>query len=66
MGAQRTASSRFRWTLPRFRFDQPLLVSYLRRRGAAVMGAFAPFRLEPTGFRPGYVTVQAAERNEIV
>jgi len=51
--------------LARNRFDHPLLVSYLRRRSAAVLGTFAPFGLEPTGFRPGYLTVQPEERNDV-
>jgi hypothetical protein len=29
------------------------------------MGTFARFGLEPTGYRPGYQTVQAVERNAI-
>jgi hypothetical protein len=47
------------------RFDQPLLVSYLRRRSAAVLGTFARFGLEPTGFCPRYVTVQPDDRNDV-
>jgi hypothetical protein len=47
------------------RFDQPLLVSYLRRRSEALLGAFRPFNLEATGFLPVYVTVQPAERNDV-
>ncbi len=45
---------------------QPLLVSYLARRAANLCGTFAPFGLEPTGYRPGYVTVQEqAGRNAV-
>jgi len=51
--------------LSHHRFDQPLLVSYLKRRSTAILGTFAPFGLRETGFRPGYQTVQACERNEI-
>jgi hypothetical protein len=47
------------------RFDQPLLLSYLRRRSNALLGTFSPFTLEPTGFCPGYVSVQRAERNDV-
>ena len=47
------------------RFDQPLLISYLQRRSAAILGAFAPFGLQPTGYLPSYQTVQAVERNTI-
>jgi hypothetical protein len=46
-------------------YEQPLLLSYLSRRSAAVMGTFARFNLQPTGYHPGYQTVQRAERNEI-
>ena len=47
------------------RFDQPLLISYLKRRSTAILGAFAPFGLQPTGYLPLYQTVQAVERNQI-
>ena len=47
------------------RVDQPLLLSYLRRRSEAVLGTFSRFQLEPTGFRPTYVTVQRVERNDV-
>ena len=47
------------------RFDQPLLLSYLRRRSQAVLGTFSPFLLEPTGFCPTYVTVQRVGRNDV-
>lgn len=46
-------------------FRQALLVGYLRRRSAAVLGTFAKFGLAPTGYCPGYQTVQRVERNEI-
>jgi Probable N6-adenine methyltransferase len=51
--------------LSRNLYTQPLLVSYLVRRSANILGTFARFGLEPTGYRPGYQTVQRAERNEI-
>lgn len=51
--------------LARHRFEQPLLVSYLCRRQDNVLGTFAPFALRPTGYRPGYQTVEASERNAI-
>jgi hypothetical protein len=47
------------------RFDQPLLLSYLRRRSQAALGTFSPFALEPTGFCPTYLTVQRGERNDV-
>jgi len=51
--------------LSRNLYTQPLLVSYLSRRSAAIMGTFARFNLQPTGYYPGYQTVQRVERNEI-
>lgn len=51
--------------LSQHRFDQPLLVSYLKRRETAIMGTFTKFGLAPTGFEPDYVTVQECERNRI-
>jgi hypothetical protein len=48
-----------------YRLDQPLLVSYLQRRSAAILGAFHPFALWPTGYFPRYQTVQAHERNTV-
>jgi hypothetical protein len=51
--------------LSRNDYAQPLLVSYLVRRSSNLMGTFARFGLQPTGYRPGYRTVQQAERNDI-
>jgi hypothetical protein len=51
--------------LARHDLRQPLLVSYLTRRAANLLGTFAPFGLEPTGFFPGYQTVQKLARNEV-
>ncbi len=52
-------------TLSRNDYSQPLLLSYLCRRSANVLGTFARFTLEPTNYQPGYQTVQRAERNHI-
>ena len=46
-------------------FDQPMMVSYLKRRENAILGTFAKFHLLPTGYEPGYQTVEACERNRI-
>ncbi len=51
--------------LSRSDFAQPLLVCYLQRRALNICGAFAPFALEPTGYLPGYQTVQETGRNAI-
>lgn len=51
--------------LAHFDFGQKLALSYLKRREDAVLGTFAPFGLEPTGFCPAYQTVQKCERNDI-
>ena len=52
-------------TLAHNDFRTPLMVSYLTRRASAVVGTFARFELRPTGYRPGYRTVQDVPRNEI-
>jgi hypothetical protein len=52
--------------LSHFRFDQPLLISYLRRRADAILNTFAPFGLRLTDYRPGYQTVQPCDKNDIV
>jgi hypothetical protein len=52
-------------TLARNDFSQPLLVSYLTRRAHSLIQTFSPFGLAPTGYHPGYQTVQACERNDI-
>ena len=51
--------------LSRFDCKQSLLLSYLRRRSHAVIGTFAPYGLQPTGYLPAYQTVQECEKNEI-
>ena len=52
-------------TLARNDFSQPLLVSCLIRRAHNLIQTFSPFGLAPTGYHPGYQTVQACERNDI-
>ncbi len=47
------------------RFTQPLMVSYLKRRENAILGTFAKFGLAPTGYEPGYQTIQECEKNRI-
>ncbi|HUS13423.1 MAG TPA: hypothetical protein VM536_00180 [Chloroflexia bacterium] len=51
--------------LSRNDYRQPLLISYLSRRSANILGTFARFGLQPTGLHPGYQTVQTVARNEI-
>ena len=51
--------------LSHYDLDQKLLISYLHRRDNAIIGTFAPFKLEPTGFYPSYVTIKKAEKNKI-
>jgi hypothetical protein len=51
--------------LSRYDYAQPLLISYLTRRASNLCGTFARFGLAPTGYQPGYLTVQAGERNRI-
>ncbi len=45
--------------------QQPLMISYLKRRGSAITGTFAAFDLKPSGYFPGYQTVQSCDRNQI-
>lgn len=51
--------------LARHDYAQPILVSYLARRAPNILGTFAHFGLQPTGYHPGYQTVQAVARNDI-
>lgn len=51
--------------LSRHDYMQPLLLCYLARRSANVLGTFWRFGLEPTGYEPDYVTVQDSDRNRI-
>jgi hypothetical protein len=51
--------------LAQFDFQQPLMVSYLKRRESAVLGTFNKFGLRPSGYFPTYQTVERCERNEI-
>lgn len=51
--------------LCRFDLSRRVLVSYLVRREAAIMGTFAPFGLRPTSFEPGYATVDTSDRSRI-
>jgi hypothetical protein len=51
--------------LSHFDLQQPLLISFLERRSAALLGTFAPFGLRPTGYRPSYLTVQPVERTTV-
>jgi hypothetical protein len=51
--------------LSRNLYTQPMLVGYLVRRQSSILGTFSRFNLQPTGYRPQYLTVQKSERNEI-
>ena len=51
--------------LAHYSFEQPLAICYPTRRAKNICGTFAPFGLEPTGYFPGYVSVQELERNRI-
>jgi len=52
-------------SLSHYDFRQPVLISYLERRSAALLGTFAPFKLRPTGYHPSYLTVQDTERTAV-
>ena len=51
--------------LCRFDLSTKVMISYPVRRSRAIVGTFRPFGLAATGYRPGYLTVQACEKNEI-
>jgi len=51
--------------LSRNDYRQPLMLSTLKRREAATLGAFSSFELAPSGYHPGYRTVEACDRNDI-
>lgn len=52
-------------TLARNDFQQQLVVSYLQRRGDAIIGTFSPFGISPTGYCPTYQTVRDTDKNRI-
>lgn len=47
------------------KWDQPLGIAYLKSRELALTGTFAHFKLQPTGYNPGYLTVHQAEHNKV-
>jgi len=51
--------------LSRYDYRQPLLLCYLARRAANVLGTFSHFNLQPSGFYPTYQTVTKIDRNHI-
>lgn len=46
-------------------YSRPLIINYLASRAPAITGVFSPFGLRPTGYRPGYGTIQNLGRNEM-
>ena len=46
-------------------YSQPLLINYLSTRAPVITSIFAPFRLQPTGYMPGYQTIQNIGRNKM-
>ena len=44
--------------LVHFDYQKPILIAFLIRRAHAILGTFTPFVLQPTGYRPGYITLQ--------
>lgn len=51
--------------LSQFDYNQPLLISYLRRRSRSFLKTFKMFNLKPTEYFPSYQTVQPIKKNEI-
>lgn len=52
-------------SLANHNYKQSLLVSYPVRRAVNLQGVFWRFDLQPTGYQPGYISVQKSEKNEI-
>lgn len=52
-------------TLSHHDFGQPLLVCYLTRRATRLLGALALFNLAPTGYLPGYLTVDTSGKSQV-
>ncbi len=46
-------------------FRTRLMLCYLKRRESAVLSSFSKFELHPSGYFPGYETVDTSDRNEI-
>ena len=44
-------------------FTQPILINYLSSRAREITAIFAAFNLQPTGYMPGYRTIQNTARN---
>ena len=51
--------------LCQFDLSRKVMISYPVRRERAILGTFAPFALHATSYRPGYLTVQQCEKNDI-
>jgi hypothetical protein len=51
--------------LAHFDVASNVMISYPVRRRGAILGTFRPFALRPTGYRPGYQTVQQCDKNDI-
>lgn len=51
--------------LSRGDFSQPLLINYLSSGARQITRVFAPFGLQPTGYHPGYKTIQNVGRNRM-
>lgn len=46
-------------------YSQPVIVNYLVSRAPIITSVFAAFGLQPTGYRPGYLTTQNVGRNQM-
>ncbi len=46
-------------------WDQPLGMAYSKSREPALLGTFAKFNLQATGYNPSYLTIQSAEYNKV-
>ena len=48
-----------------FDLTRKIMVSYPVRRARAIVGTFSPFNLTASGYKPGYLSVQQCEKNDI-
>jgi hypothetical protein len=46
-------------------YRQPLLINYLSARATAITSMFSRFGLRPSGYRPGYRSIQNTGRNHM-
>lgn len=46
-------------------WEQPFGITYTKSRESALLGTFAKFNLQPTGYNLNYLTIKQAEHNKV-